>query len=100
MRCRLDLKNDPYRLVTIAATGSEHKVMDGLGHNGFIDIDIIPSPGQRTVSQNHIMALSDLHDWMEKHWGKDGWSPDSLRDIVVRLLDLNEIKPKKTKKLL
>lgn len=80
MYCRLDLKSDPFRLVIVGATTLDHKAMEDLGDNGFINVEIVDNK-----RSNYTKALSDLNNWMGDNWGKEGWSPDSLQEIVMRL---------------
>ena len=42
MQCRVDLKSDPISLKILAADGTEHKVLDDTGHNGFVTVPLGP----------------------------------------------------------
>ena len=43
MRCRINYQTDPNSLTIIAAEGKEHQYMDKVGHDGLLDIVIMPT---------------------------------------------------------
>ena len=53
MKCKINYDTDPISLTIIAADGYEHRELDIIGNNGFIEVEIIDNTPKKTSEPSY-----------------------------------------------